>query len=293
MKHPLCLIAVFIFSCLLGCNFSRESNGSEQNENIEQNIFFPIEHFLFLKKGIKINAVVEYLKSNKIEYKIVKHRNWNDSIFSYKIPNECVSVLFVYNLKIVDSVIDELKIYFIENQIFTLQYRKGAILFTDIGISGNETNKAEVQEELMQFVKSNIGIMKFLYRGLLDKYGSPTLTQKSSEDYFVESIPYFPDNDSTREIKKIFDVYWNERSIDKYPDSVIRIRMSNQFSRRKKSDFSYYIGQTFQYDQLIEVDFTNKSLIRTLDSCNEFKVILEPHPINTNDIKLDKLKKIL
>ena len=293
MKYILYIIIILILAYSLSCSSNEEFNDSKKTENIVQNKNSPIDHFLFFKKGMKLNTVVDYLKSNKIEYKLVKNRNWNDSIFLYKIPNECVSVLFVSNLKLVDSIIDELKIYFIDNQIFTLQYRKGTILFTDIDISGKETNEIQVKEELNQYIKNHIGIMKFLFKGLKDKYGSPTLTLTSGTDYFVERLPFFSDNDSTGLILKKFDVYWNEQPINKYPDSIIRIRMSNQLSRRKKSDFSYNIGQTFEYEQLIEIDFTNNALIIKLDSCNKFKVTLEPDKKDKNDLKVDKLKKIL
>ncbi len=246
-KHNTILV-LLIFSILtFGCDSKVNSDTIKQDlTSISADTISPsIDKFLFLKKGMSLNEIKLYLNENSIKYSTLQNLNNDESEFDIEsLVSNNINFMVVYNYKIGDIVLDEFRLYFIENQLYKFKYFK-YMMETDWGNENRGFNK------VMDFKGKHINVISTLYEGLKSKYGFPLKSQVSTS----ETLVTYPAKDCN-----FFSVIWNEGPENVISDSEISIELENSFCYWGKESISGEKISDYSYNQKITVDFTDNQL---------------------------------
>lgn len=176
----------------------------------------------------------------------------------------------VYNYKIGDLVIDEFRLYFINDQIYKFKYLK-SVAKTDIDIENKGANL------VYDYYLKYISVIHEIYNGLKSKYGYPVNTQLSNNDSLVSFY-------STSKNCNYFDVVWNKETADNISDSELSIHLGNSFCKWKNNQYGAREVTDYSYNQNVTVYFEDKNLNKYISQQFHLK------NLNENS-KIDSIRK--
>jgi hypothetical protein len=247
----------------------KDSSNTQQKHNIKS--------FFFLKKGMTYNEVVKYLDANSIKHSNLSTPYWSEKIknslkngynehedYNYEILDNYskAKYLKIYNYRIGDIFFDELRLYFIDDVVYKLTYKK---LYHDyIPIDNmnyyDDLNANRYPSDIRQFLdrlylkideinKEASNSLYLLNAALVKKYG-PSNKNNSPNNSFVD----FPMGNQ-------YHLSWGDFNNSNLQNIVIRLGNSNE---EKEEIFNYdKSNPTFQvYYYLryyLDVDFTTES----------------------------------
>ena len=227
MKNIITLLSLlFLFSC-------NEPTKNEEPKNINLNI----DGFLFIKKGMKLNNVINYLNKNSIKHsELIKSNDIVD-----RITYLDMKYIDVFNYNLEDVVIDKIRIYFIEDHINKIYYEKQFITSNK-----NDDKFRESELKVVEFYKKYGNVINSIYDELEEKYGFRGTKDK------IKPVNWFPTK--IGECNE-FDVNWDERNNKslKSDSTLININLMNKFCYNKHEGVFPYTE--LEYTQIIMVNF--------------------------------------
>lgn len=246
-------LALLFLLLILSCNCENDSNIPIVDNSVIDSLGFQktnsksvITKFLFLKKGMNIKEVKDYLDANSIKYSNLKNSIKQDFQDEY-FPFNGIKYFDVYNYPIDNDVIlDNLRLYFADNKIYMFKYYK-VVNETDFGNQNRGYNKVN------DFKSQYIGVIRLIYEGLKLKYGNPDLNDWSNSDTLVT---YYSSNSVDKNCN-FFDVSWNSEIDSLGSETELSINLGNSLCIWKKELFD---KKDYSYNQFIKVYFNNKEI---------------------------------
>lgn len=275
LSYKILLIPIVLM--MISCGEKKNDLDLKDSTNTQQK--HNIKSFFFLRKGMTYNEVIKYLDANSIRHSKLLTPYWSEKVknslkngynehndYNYEILNNYskAKYLKIYNYSIDDIFFDELRLYFIDDVVYKLIYKKlynDYILFDDL-IYRDDLNANHYPNDIRQFLDRlyleiddiNKEASKPLYllnSALVKKYGESN-KNNSPNNSFID----FPMGNQ-------YHLSWGDYNNSNHQNIEIRLGNSNEEEERifnsDKTNPSFDVYYYLRY--YLDVDFTTESLL--------------------------------
>ena len=269
------ILLILIILMMVSCGEKKNDLDIKDSTNTQQK--HNIKSFFFLRKGMTYKEVVKYLDANSIKHSNLSTPYWSEKIknslkngygeyddYNYEVLNNYskAKYLKIYNYSIDDIFFDELRLYFIDDVVYKLIYKKlyyDYILFDDL-IYRDDLNANHYPNDIRQFLdrlyleiddinKEASNSLYLLNAALVKKYGKSN-KNNSTNNSFIE----FP-------MRNQYHLSWGDLNNSNLQSIEIRLGNSNEEEERifnsDKTNPSFDVYYYLRY--YLDVDFTTET----------------------------------
>ena len=251
------LIHFILLISLISCNQNEETKND--NPLLEKKSkYIPIKNFLFFKKGLTLNQVIDSLDSKSIKHsKILNVNNFNKeilkngSILGEFNDEKCIEV---YDYPLGDLKLSTFRLFFLNDILLSLKLEKS------IDINGNITD-----EKLKKFEDKHFELRIFgnIYYTIKNKYGNPTFDIGYESDIYLDLFNSITSENLVlnkhRELKEnhvIYRLFFNPYFIED-----LELIKSDYISILMRGDLNSWVEEKYiSESHIINVSFKNSYL---------------------------------
>ena len=269
------LIILISFTLFICC---KQNNKVSKNTSIIADTLLKrnqIDHFLFLKKGMNLDEIITILNRNSTNFSVAKTvdtSNTEEWGVTKVYPN--IKFIDVYNYKIGNIVLDNFRVYFIKDHLFSMRYKKSIF-------SNNENSQSIVQN----FADKQKNIILSIYNSLKEKYGEPDKEKFNTQDSLASGFPYIEGKPKSP-LSNEFMGTWYQDTKNNISNTDVVIEILNSYDVFSNEIVGVY---AHGYSHTIRIDFTDVFINGILNSYNE-QIKSKENIINDS---LGKIKKKL
>jgi len=187
------IISILLVSTVtVSCHSSEQEKNSthdiEKNKTVTEPNADPlnITSFLFFKKDMKLDYVIDYLDNLNIKHSTILSVS-DKSDLTESIIYDKTKYIIIYNYKIGELYLDEFKVFFIENYISEVKFFKAKSTLISPYDQPNVLSNKKRNDAL--FYQKYSSIFYLIKDGLFSKYGNPEISSLSNVDNLNIVIP--------------------------------------------------------------------------------------------------------